>query len=705
MELLNERELLVVEALANRKTLSISEVSDLLDQKKVIPVIKTMIEKGVILLEEELVDRFRPKTEVCVRLSEKYKDDDALRPLFDLLNKKAQKQLEILMTFINMERNCPEKSKHITRQQLLKDSETSAAQLNALIKKGVFETYEVVFSRLYETDRTDDPSSIVLNEEQENAVTDISSSFELGKVALLHGVTSSGKTECYIRLIEKTISEGKQVLFLLPEIALTTQIINRLRKYFGNRVGIYHSKYNDSERVEVWNKVLAFGRNGGEGSSYDIVLGARSAIFLPFSNLGLVIVDEEHDTSYKQYDPAPRYNARDAAVYLAWIHKAGVVLGSATPCIESYYNAKSGKYTLVELLKRYGNVMMPEVLVADIKEETKKKLMKSIFSNFLLEQMEQALTNKEQIILFQNRRGFSLRLECKECSWVPQCVHCDVTLIHHKQSGNLRCHYCGYTARVPDKCPACGNTAIMMKGFGTEKVEEELAVFLPKARIKRMDLDTTRTRNAYQRLINDFEDRKTDILVGTQMVTKGLDFDNVSLVGILNADNMLTYPDFRSFERAYQMMAQVSGRAGRKDKQGKVIIQSYNPWHSVIRFVIDNDYTSMYDTQILERRNFKYPPFYRLLRITLKHKDSDLLNRGARIFAESLRRRFNEGVLGPEYPPVSRIKNYYLKNILLKFRKDVSVSQQKNQLYEEIKIMGSSPDFKSIRIILDVDPL
>ncbi|MBA3706852.1 MAG: primosomal protein N', partial [Bacteroidetes bacterium] len=540
------------------------------------------------------------------------------------------------------------------------------------------------------------------------------------EVVLLHGVTSSGKTEIYVKLIEQAIAQGKQVLYLLPEIALTTQIINRLRKYFGDAVGVYHSKFNENERVEVWRNVLQVQNRKSEAGSfnsgsatnnnqpttnYKLIVGARSALFLPYSNLGLVIVDEEHDTSYKQYDPAPRYNARDAAIYLAHIHKAKTLLGSATPCLETYYNAQEGKYGFVEINQRFGGVQMPEILIADVKEATRKKLMKSHFSPLLLDTVTLALEQKEQVVLFQNRRGFAPQLECNMCAWVPHCTNCDVSLTFHKASNQLRCHYCGYATKPPSKCAACGDTDIKMKGFGTEKIEEELSIFFPKAKIARMDLDTTRSKFAHQHIIQDFEDGNIDILVGTQMVTKGLDFDNVTMVGVLNADSMLNFPDFRSFERSYQLMAQVSGRAGRKNKRGKVIIQTQNPDHVIIQDVIENNFLSMYTQQLSDRKDFNYPPYYRLIEITLIHKEIEMVNASAKYLADELKRHFQKRVLGPEFPLVSRIRNLYHKNILLKIERDASVAQVKKIVNDLLVQFKTKSDYKSVRVQMDVDPM
>ncbi len=699
---LTEQEYLVAEALDIQRKLTVSEVENIVGQVKVIPLIKTLIEKGVILTEEALQERYTPKIETYIRLAEAYRDEDKLRELFDQLEKKAFRQLETLMAYIRLSNFGNDNEKVVRMASIAKQLPSAAGSINALITKGIFESFKKSTTRLDDYSFSSTPESIELNEGQQKSLDEIQFAFKEHKTALLHGVTSSGKTEIYIKLINEAIEKGKQVLYLLPEIALTTQIINRLRKYFGNRVGVYHSKYNDNERVEIWNNVLD---NESQKIKFRIILGPRSALFLPYSNLGLVIVDEEHDYSYKQFDPAPRYNARDAAVYLAGLHQANVVLGSATPSIESYFNAKSGKYALVELNTRYGDIQMPEILVADVKKETRQKTMKSHFSTFLLDHVNEALKNKEQVILFQNRRGFSLRLECDTCNWMPECKNCDVTLIYHKHNNQLKCHYCGYSRRVPERCDACGSAHLQMKGFGTEKVEDELAILYPDIRIRRMDLDTTRSKHAYQNIITDFEERRIDILVGTQMVTKGLDFDNVSIVGILNADNMISFPDFRSYERSYQLMAQVSGRAGRKNKRGKVIIQTYNPYHAVIRDVTEHNYLSMYQSQILERRNFKYPPFFRLINLSLRHKDARILNDAARDFAAMLRDKLQNRVLGPEYPMISKIKNLYIKNILIKLEKSESMKNQKHDILETISRFKGEASYKAVRVIIDVDPV
>ena len=703
---LNEKEQLLIEALHSRKSIEIAEVSKIVGLQKVIPFIKNLIEKGFVLMEEEVEEKYQPKSELFIKLAFEYSEDERkLEELFILLEKKAKKQLELLMGFYQITRMGKEIRNEIPKQELLTFTKSTSSVLDALIKKSVFEQVEKVVSRLERKTADSNSEEIILSEVQQTSLVKIKELFIEKEVVLLHGVTSSGKTEIYIKLIRELIDKGKQVLYLLPEIALTGHLINRLKKYFGDRIGVFHSRFNEAERVEIWNKVLnGSDANCGADSKYDIILGARSAVFLPFTNLGLVIIDEEHDSSFKQFDPAPRYNARDSAIYLAQLHGAKTLLGSATPSIESYFNATQGKYGLVEINERYGNMELPMIKVVDIKEEMRWKKMKSHFSSILIKQLELALSNGEQAILFQNRRGFSLRIECETCQWMPNCRNCDVTLVYHKKQNQLRCHYCGYTTRIPEVCPECKGTRLKMKGFGTEKVEEELSILLPDARIVRMDLDTTRSRHSYQKILDDFELKKVDILVGTQMVTKGLDFDNVSMVGILNADNMLGFPDFRASERSYQMMAQVSGRSGRKNKRGVVIIQTYNPNHPIIKYVVQNDYQTMYRQQFLDRRKFKYPPVYRLVQLRLKHKDPALLNKAAADLAFRLRSVFGNRVLGPEYPMVTRIMNYFLKNIMIKFERNSSMSQMKSLMIGQIEAFYKEKAFGGVRVIIDVDP-
>ncbi len=700
---LTDKEFLIVDALELRNELNLAEIAEILDLKNVHSYIKTLIEKKAIVVEEEIRRKYKPKLEAYVQLTKAANKEKNLKAIFDELSS-APKQLEVLMTFIQLNQRYSETPKAVKKIELQKKSNTTSATINALEKKGVFEIFEREINRI-NLDDDEINASYALSEDQNKALNEIKQSFKENKVALLHGVTSSGKTEVYIQLIQEAIDNGKQVLYLLPEIALTAQIVGRLQKVFGDKVGVYHSRYNENERVEVWNEVLNFKENQ-ENGRFQIILGARSALFLPYSNLGLVVVDEEHETTFKQYDPSPRYQARDASIVLASMQKeaAHVLLGSATPSVESFQNAKEGKYTLVEMHKRHGNMQMPEILCADIKEATRKKKMKSIFSPMLFEAMEAALENKEQIILFQNRRGYSPISICETCGYTPECKNCDVSLTYHKFTNKLNCHYCGYSIVNPKVCPACGENSLKVKGFGTEKIEEEISIFFPNAKVARMDLDTTRAKNAYFKIINEFENQNVDILVGTQMVTKGLDFDNVSLVGILNADNMLHFPDFRSYERSYQLMSQVSGRAGRKNKRGKVIIQSYNPEHQIIRNVIDHDYLTMFKNEVIDRRNFKYPPFFRLIRITLKHKEANHLNLAADEFAFRMKKVFGNRVLGPEYPSISKIRNYYHKHILLKIEKTASIKNVKQHLKEIDLDTNGMKEFKNTRVIFDVDP-
>lgn len=712
-ETLREKEYMLITALQECGSMTLSEASRTIEQARIIPLIHTMIEKGLIVTEEQLHERYKPKTEMYVRLGEGYPDELRLQIAYEELQKRAGKQLEVLIEYIHLSQCLTAELKPVTKSELLKRFPQGSAPLKALEKKGILVIEEKQVSRLAGANATAGSDSITLNGQQAEALEKIRSEFSGKNVVLLHGVTSSGKTEIYINLIREMIEQGRQVLYLLPEIALTAQIINRLRKYFGARVGVYHSRYDENERIEIWKNVAHESAVEGELfpetvhkiAKYDIILGARSALFLPYNNLGLVIVDEEHDPSYKQYEPAPRYNARDSAIYLASLHHAGVLLGSATPSIETYHHASNGKYGLAELPERFGNLLMPEIRLIDLKEEHRNKRMKSIFSVTLLDAIQQALDNKEQVILFQNRRGFSLYLDCSSCHWTPHCVNCDVSLVYHKKQNMLRCHYCGFSTQVPGQCPECGHPGMMMKGFGTEKVEEELGVFIPEANIARMDLDSTRSKYSYQKIIADFEDRRIDILVGTQMVTKGLDFDNVSLVGILNADNLLSYPEFRSAERGFQLMSQVSGRSGRKNKQGKVLLQAYNVSNDILRFVLSHDYLSMYNSQLAERKRFIYPPFCRLITITVKHIHSDRVNKAAAELAKLLRQPFGKRVLGPEYPLVTRVRNFYLKNIMLKLEKGISLPHAKEELMKAVKALAANPEYSGVRVVLDVDPV
>ncbi|HYK77936.1 MAG TPA: primosomal protein N' [Daejeonella sp.] len=689
--LLSDKEFLIIDALDLQPELRISDITKLLGQKTVFPLLKSLFEKGIINISEEIDEKYKPRKKAFLHLNPIYEDAGSRKALFELLEK-APKQLEALMTYFKLSKQ----QSSISKAELLEQSACGAGALKALIDKEFFIQEHKIVSRL-NLDEEELHPDFVLSEAQDVAFKQMQEQFAKKDVLLLHGETSSGKTQLYIRQIEKVLANGKQVLYLLPEIALTTQVIERLRKYFGNQIGVYHSKFNDNERAEIWQKVLK-----GE---YSIILGARSAVFLPFQNLGLIVIDEEHESSYKQYDPAPRYHARDTAIYLAHLHQAKVLLGSATPSLESYYNAKIGKYGLASLKGRFGGVQAPQIEVVSITEETKRKTMQSHFTSVLVNEIAGALSRKEQIILFQNRRGYTPFLLCATCGFTPKCLNCDVSLTFHKSSGKLHCHYCGYKQEVLHACPACGSTKIEQKGFGTEKIEDELQLIFPEARIARMDLDSTRARNSFQVLLNDFEEERIDILVGTQMVAKGLDFGNVSTIGIVSADSMLNYPDFRAFERSFQMLAQVSGRAGRREKQGKVIIQAYDIAHRIIEQVVKHDYDLMFDTEILERRNFQYPPLFRLIQLDIKHKDVSKLAGLADHLAKILRQQFGQRVLGPEPPLVSRIRNLYIQTILLKVEKEgTSVHKVKESLKNTLTAFESDPAHKGVFIQVDVDP-
>lgn len=703
---LSDNEFLIVEALQIQPQLTITEVSKIIGYKKVMPLIKTMIEKKIIVMHEELQQKYKVKYERYVRLSNDYRDEEKIHELMDSLSKRAYKQLELIMAFFVLGGSV---DNDVKASDLLKKANANSSILASMVEKGIFETYQKRISRLKEYKALTDVSSIVLTEKQYDAFDEIHKGFEGEKPVLLHGVTASGKTEIYIKLIQETLDAGRQVLYLLPEIALTEQIINRLKKYFGDRVGVYHSRYDNNERVEIWQQVINF-RNSEDIENvkdfkYQIIIGSRSSIFLPFSDLGLIIVDEEHDSSFKQIDPAPRYSARDLAVVLAKMFHARLLLGSATPSFESYYNAKQNKYHLVSITERYGGVEMPDIIVDDLRVAMRRKMMQANFGKTLVDAMNKTLEEKNQVILFQNRRGFSLRIECDHCNYIPQCINCDVSLTYHKNQNILKCHYCGYTANVPTECPSCKSTDLKMHGFGTERIEDDLKVVFPEARSARLDLDTTRTKNSYQYILEQFQNKETDILVGTQMVTKGLDFDSVKTVGILNADNMLTFPDFRAYERSFQLMEQVSGRAGRKGEKGKVIVQTYQPQHPVILNVMSHDYVKFYEEQMPIRRQFNYPPYSRLVMIKLKDIDSQKLNKAADGLAKILRQVFKENFLGPEYPVVSRVKNLYIKQMMIKISKDLNSGMVKDFIRNTIEDFKRNNDFKSVKIQVDVDPI
>jgi primosomal protein N' (replication factor Y) len=699
--LLSDKEFLIWEAFEFKAELTIQDISKILSIKWVMPVIKSLLSKGVIQIQEELIEKFKPRTAELIQLSEKYLDEANIGSLIAKLEKKAPKQVDLLLGFISYTREIQETAIH--KSKLLKQTGIAASVLQQLIKKEVFT------ATLINIDRIPDWKGIVnppkqLNDAQQKSLKQVKYAFEEGKVALLHGVTSSGKTEIYIHLIHEILNTGNQVLYLLPEISLTTQIIQRLQEHFGDRLLIYHSRFNDQERVEVWNKVLDDNISTAKTKG-KLIIGARSAMFLPMSNLGLVIVDEEHDQSYKQVDPAPRYNARDGAIVIGSFQDAHILLGSATPSIESYFNALTGKYALITLSSRFADVKMPHVSLVDVKEMRKRKEVNGSFSFLLIEKIREEIDNKRQVILFQNRRGFAPYLECANCSWVPTCANCDVSLTYHKGKHELRCHYCGFLQLPPIKCNACGDQDIRMRGFGTERIMEDLEIILPDARIARLDQDTTRTKHGFQRIVNDFEQGEIDILIGTQMVTKGLDFENVSLVGIINADSLMSFPDFRAHERGFQLLSQVSGRAGRRSIQGKVLIQTYNPHHVVFKDVINHDFKSFYERELLERYKFSYPPYFRLIEIRMKHKDEKDIEKLSNAFVKQLRHNFGNRVLGPTNPTISRVRNYYIRHVLIKIEKTLKIDEVKKYLVNSIFEFKALPDNRRLIIQVDVDPL
>jgi len=687
---LDHDEYLVAEALLIKKELKLSEVQQVLDSSHVYPVINKLIQKKVCYVWEALKQGYSPKKENYVLLNPKYNNEEKLS---DLLNNwsRAPKQMELLLAYLHLVKTTGE----VTKPELLKKSGATDGQLKGLVDK------DILFVQKRSVDRLQYlPKNIQIDFElstlQQEALEQIKNSFLEKPVCLLHGVTSSGKTQLYIKLIEQCVLQGKQVLYMLPEIALTSQIIRRLQKHFGGYIGIYHSKFNQNERVEIWNKV--------KSGELKIVLGARSSIFLPYNNLGFIICDEEYDTSFKQQDPAPRYNGRDAAIYFASLFKGNVLLGSATPSLESYYNAKTGKYGVVELMQRYGDVQLPSIEIIDTKKIIQKDRSKVMLSPQLVEEINKTVARDKQVILFQNRRGYSPYQVCQVCGWIPQCKYCDVSLTYHKFSNKLICHYCGTTYPPITICPACGNHNFIQRNFGTEKIEEQLLEEFPDYKIARMDVDTVRGKNAHDVLIQQFEQRKIDVLVGTQMVVKGLDFDNVDLVGILDADGLLHFADFRVNERAFQLMEQVSGRAGRRDSTGKVMLQTMQPQHPLLQVIKRHDYKAMYDTEIVSRKQFFYPPFSRLIHLTFKHKMKDVVERGAHQFADSLRTKYGNYIVGPAEPVINKIRNLYLMELLLKLPRDTKlIAGCKQDILHQIAVLHNERSFKSVVIVPDVD--
>ena len=694
---LGDSEQRLLDVLSSDKEQCVTQLQRTLALKNILPVVKRLLDKEAIFVKEDLKRNYKPRTEARVRLVNRGLDELGMMALFNELSR-AKKQLAVLMKYVELSGwSSRDESLHeVAKKELLEKANATTTIFNGLVDKGIFEVYYQEIGRLDKSEVSLSEGN-VLNPSQQMAFTSILENFRQKSVCLLHGVTSSGKTEIYIHLIQEALRQGKQVLYLLPEIALTTQITERLKRVFGNRLGVYHSKFPDAERVEIWQKQL------GE-KEYDVILGVRSSIFLPFKRLGLVIVDEEHENTYKQQDPPPRYHARSSAIMLASMYGAKVLLGTATPSVESYFNATNGKYGLVELKERFKDIQLPHIECVDIKELAHQKRMQGPFSPMLVKEIRQALDKKEQVILFQNRRGFAPMIECHTCGWVPKCKNCDVSLTYHKGLNVLTCHYCGYTYPVPRSCPACGGVELQHKGFGTERIEDDIKLIFPEARVARMDLDTTRTRSAYEKIIADFEGGKTDILIGTQMVSKGLDFDRVSIVGILNADSMLNYPDFRSYERAFQLMAQVAGRAGRKNKQGLVILQTKSPDLPVIHQVMRNDYEGLYLDQLAERQLFRYPPYYRLIYVYLKHRKESVLEQASDMMAQYLRSALGDRVLGPDKPPVARVQTLYIKKMIVKVEQTASMAKVRDYLLSVQHAIVEDERFRSLIVYYDVEP-
>jgi len=690
LQSLTDEEYLVYEALQLQPILRIEEVQAILGKQSIFPIIQQLVQKDVVRLQEQVKETYKPKTIKYVQLAEKYQHSEGLQELMQQLTR-SEKQRTLVLTYFQMKAT---QSQPISLKDLLTKAEISQAVFKNLVEKEVFEVIdESVFRVQFDTKQEEE---ITLSEAQKTALNQISTEMKEKDIVLFHGVTGSGKTEIYFHLIEEMLRQGKQTLFLVPEIALTTQLVKRLTKQFGNEVLVYHSKYTPNERYEVWTRMLETPQQN------KIIIGARSSVFLPFTQLGLIIVDEEHEVSYKQQDPAPRYHARDVAIVLAKMFQSRVLLGSATPSLESYYNTYQGKYGKVELKERFNKIPLPEIVLVDLKESYKRKEMVGHFSVKLLDAINEARFHGKQVILFQNRRGFSPVLECLTCGHTPKCTSCDVSLTYYKRQHHLRCHYCGYTIAVPTHCHSCKSPDITTKGFGTEQIEEELQKLYPNLQIARMDQDTTRRKYAFEQLIDRFKNNEIDILVGTQMLAKGLDFDNVGLVGIMNADNALSFPDFRSHERAYQMMVQVAGRSGRKQK-GKVYIQTYNPVHNIIQQVTMNNYEAMFKEQMYDRLQFKYPPFYRLIRIQLKHVDYEKVAQGSLWLYQQLSQQLQMPVLGPEEPSINRIRNLYLRNILIKIPINTSLVQTKTIISRTIKSFESIGSYRSIRCVIHVD--
>lgn len=689
---LTDDEYLIYEALQQQSSLKIQDIISILNKKNIFPVIQKLIDKNILVLQEEIQESYKPKLVRYVRLHTKYNTNEGLKDLLEIL-KSANKQKEIVLNYFQLSAS---EKKPISVKQLIEKAQSSTAIVKALVEKEILEEYLLQEDRINFKGKARE-DELQLSTEQQKAFESIKENFKEKAVCLLHGITSSGKTEIYIKLIEEYLATGKQVLYLLPEIVLTAQLVFRIRAHFGDKVAIFHSKFNNNERVEVWNHVLM------NAPKAQIVIGVRSSLFLPFINLGLVIIDEEHEQMYKQSDPAPRFHARDAAIVLANAHQAKVLLGSATPSIETYYNAKSDKFGFVEILKRFGNASLPEVLLVDLKDKYFRKKMNGHFSDLLIEEITTSLSLGEQVILFQNRRGYSPVIECITCGHVPHCQSCDVSLTYHKHKNQLRCHYCGYSIANPTHCHACHSVDLTTKGLGTEQIEQELITIFPNAKIGRMDQDTTRGKFGFEKIIDSFKNREFDILVGTQMLAKGLDFDNVSLVGIMNADTMLYHPDFRAFERSFQMMTQVAGRSGRSDKKGKVVIQTYNPNHNTIQQVTNSNYIGMYKEQLYDRQIYKYPPYFRIIKLTLKQRDFDKLKEGAMWLYHVMSQNLAMPVLGPEEPAINRIRNEYIRTIIIKIPQNTSIIGTKKTIQKILNSFEAVSQYRSIKVTVNVD--
>lgn len=694
----SEKELMLLKHLAH-DSMTYTEITKLLGLRNLYHILKTLVGKEAIILFEEVKEKYRPKTEKKVRLAAASLASEALEKIFETLSKKPQQE-SLLLRYLQL---VPVLSDNTINAQgiakkLLMEDQSSESTLKTLVKKGVLEEFETIVSR-FEQEGSSAMVPPVLSAEQHQALNSILKSFTTHAITLLHGITGSGKTEIYVNLIQQALEGGSQVLYLLPEIALTTQIVQRLKKIFGPLLGVYHSKFSDAERVEVWNGILS-GR-------FKFVIGVRSSIFLPFDNLGLIIIDEEHDPSYKQQEPAPRYQARDSAIMLAQLHHAKVILGSATPSLETYYQAQQGKYGFVSLLKRFGEAQLPTITLADLGRDRKQKKNKGDFSSDLIQNIEKALEQKEQVIIFQNRRGYSPMVNCEDCGWVPKCINCAVSLTYHQFRSALICHYCGYRQTLPTACPTCSSTRIKTVGTGTEKLEEELKLHFPQAHVQRMDLDTTRSKTGYETILDEFEQGKTDILVGTQMVTKGLDFDRVSLVGIFNADRMIHFPDFRSYERAFQLITQVSGRAGRREKPGTVVIQTSSPDHPLLQQVLKHTLDEFYQDQLNDRASHGYPPFARLIEITVKHTDRKTCHDAADVLANQLRTKLPAlRIMGPGEPIISKIRNQYLMSMLIKIPRDKhDLATIKRSIQETSTDLLKDKQYRSVKLIADVDPV